>query len=261
MAVILSNFQRYDSLSTKSTTGHPQALTSKIEMGNFALGEGHPMKRQIMCRVVAAAVVVSAMGLLASPAAWATSGIHNFGGYSAAVTASASADITVPATSSLSCSSAQGVTVDLWVALTRGEYASNAGLNVQCIHGTPILFVSGAAGTLSFRFPVSGGDVISISVTESGAATTVTADDTTSTVSDSANFVGATTPLPSIVQFGAVSTSKAIPHFGPVTYSSVTADGTVLDSSVATSRRLTRSHPPGVGPGPLVSGSFTLTET
>jgi hypothetical protein len=46
-----------------------------------------------------------------------------------------------------------------------------------------------------------------------------------------------------------------------VTYSSVTADGTVLDSSVATSRRLTRSHPPGVGPGPLVSGSFTLTET
>jgi hypothetical protein len=72
--------------------------------------------------------------------------------------------------------------------------------------------------------------------------------------------VGATTK-PVLVQFGAISTSKTIPNFGPVTYSSVTVDGATLNPSVATTRHLTRGHPPGVGPSPLSSGSFTLTET
>jgi len=149
----------------------------------------------------------------------------------------------------------------MWVGLTRGQYAANAGLNVQCLRGTPLLYVSGAAGTLSFRFPVAGGDVITVTASESAAGTTVTADDTTSTVSDTANNVGTTTTNAMVVQFGATSTSKSLPNFGPVTYSSVTVDGATLAAAGATLRNLTRSHPPGVVPGPLSSGSFTLSET
>ncbi len=182
------------------------------------------MKRKIVGRVLASAMVVSAAGVVVSPGAWATKGIHNFGGYSAPMTASASADITVPASSSISCSSARAAIVDMWVGLTRGQFAANAGLNVQCIHGTPITFVSGAAGTASFRFPVSGGDVIAISASETSTVTSVSADDTTTSVNETANSVGAT-PTPTIVQFGANSTSKVIPNFGPVTFSSVTVDG------------------------------------
>jgi hypothetical protein len=219
------------------------------------------MNRRIACRVGAMAMVVLATGVVASPGAWATKGIHNFGGYSAPVVGAASADITVPATSSISCSSSKSTIVDMWVALTRGQFVANAGLNVQCVHGTPITFVSGAAGTASFRFPVSGGDVIAISTLESATATSVTANDTTTNVNETANSFGATTTPPTIVQFGATSTSKMLPNFGPVTFSSVTVDGVQLDPSVVTSRKLTRSHPPGVVPGPLSSGSFTLTET
>lgn len=214
-----------------------------------------------MCRVVAATMVVSAGGALVGPSASATTGIHNFGGYAAPVVASASATITVPAANTVSCSSPRASTVDMWVSLTRGQYAANAGLNVQCLRGTPLLYVSGGAGTLSFRFPVSGGDVISVMTSESATGTTVTAVDTTTTVSDTANSVGTTTINPTVVQFGATSTSKALPNFGPVTYSSVTVDGAPLAASSATARNLTRSHPPGVVPGPLSSGSFTLTET
>lgn len=214
-----------------------------------------------MCRVVAAAVVASAAGALVGPSAFATTGIHNFGGYAAPVVASASATITVPAASTITCSSPRATTVDMWVAITRGQYAANAGLNVQCIKGTPILFVSGAAGTVFFRFPVTGGDVISVSVSESPTATTANAVDTTSSEGDTANSVGTTTTNATVVQFGATSTSKSLPNFGPVTYSSVTVDGAPLAASSATVRNLTRSHPPGVVPGPLSAGSFTLTET
>ncbi len=172
----------------------------------------------------------------------------------------ASADIAVPAANSISCSSAKTSLVDLWVALTKGQYAANAGLNVECIRGTPITFVSGSAGTASFRFPVSGGDVISISTSETATSTSVTASNKTTNVNESASSLGASTG-PTLVQFGAISTAKTIPNFGPVTYSSVTVDGAPLDPSVVTTRHLTRGHPPGVGPGPISSGSFTLTET
>ena len=214
-----------------------------------------------MCRVVAAAMVVSAVGTVVGPSAWATTGIHNFGGYSAPMVASASATITVPAANTISCSSPKASTIDLWVALTRGQYAANAGLNVQCLRGSPLLYVSGGAGTLSFRFPSSAETSSSISTSESATATTVTAEDMTTTVSDTANFVGTTTTNPTLVQFGGISTSKTIPNFGPVAYSSVTVDGVQLAASSATARNLTRSHPPGLVPGPLASGSFTLTET
>jgi hypothetical protein len=46
-----------------------------------------------------------------------------------------------------------------------------------------------------------------------------------------------------------------------VVFSSATVDGNPLVASIATSRNLTRGHPPGVVPGPISSGSFTLTET
>jgi hypothetical protein len=218
------------------------------------------MKRKIMCRVVVAAMVVSATGALASPSAWATKGIHNFGGYSAPVIATASADITVPATDTISCSSAKSAIVDTWVALTRGQYAANAGLVVKCAVGSELTYIAGAAGTLSFRFPVNGGDVISIAVSETATATTVTAVDTTTSVSDSANFIGATI-LPTIVQFGATSTTKTFPSFGSEVFSSAEVDGAPLGTAPTTLRKLTRSHPPNVVPGPISSGSFSLSET
>jgi len=217
------------------------------------------MKKKIVCRLLATAVVVSAAGVLAGPTAWATRGIHNFGGYSAPVVANASADITVPAASSISCSAPAASTVDLWVGLTRGQLAANAGVNIQCVHGSPIMFVSGSAGTASFRFPVFGGDVIAVSTSETASGTMATAQDTTTTVNATANSVGATV-LPTIVQFGAVSTSKTIPNLGPVTYSSVTVDGTQLSSSAATARNFVRGKPPDMVPGALSSGTFTLTE-
>ena len=75
-------------------------------------------------------------------------------------------------------------------------------------------------------------------------------------------MVGTTaTPPPLLAQFGATSVSKSIPNVGPVTFNAVTVDGTQLVQSVATTRKLSRSHPPGVFPGPIVGGSFTLTET
>jgi hypothetical protein len=218
------------------------------------------MKGKMLGRVVSVVVVVAATGLLASPPAWATTGIHNFGGYSAPVIANASADITVPAAGSMSCSSTTTAMVDSWVALTRGQYASNAGIGVKCSRGSSTAFVLGAAGTLSFRFPVNGGDVISVSVSETATATTVTAVDTTTSVSDAAVSVGATI-LPTIVQFGATSTTRTLPVFGPETYTNVTVDGTQLAPSSATLRKLNRSHPPNAIPGPLASGSFTLSET
>jgi hypothetical protein len=221
---------------------------------------GHPMNKKIASRVVAIAVVVSATGVLVSPTAWATKGIHNFGGYSAPVVGAASADITVPAASSISCSSAKTSLVEMWVALTRGAFVANAGLNVQCIHGTPITNVTGAAGTASFRFPVNGGDVISISTSETATSTSVTASDTTTGVNETANSLGSSL-APTVVQFGAISTSKTLPNFGPITYSSVTVDGAQIDPTVSTQRKLTRGHPPGVIPGALASGSFTLTES
>jgi len=61
------------------------------------------MTRRIMYRVFAAAMVVSATGAVVGPSAWATTGIHNFGGYAAPVVASASATITVPAANTISC--------------------------------------------------------------------------------------------------------------------------------------------------------------
>jgi len=219
------------------------------------------MNRRILGWAVVAALALTAVGAVVSPSAWASKGIHNFGGYSAPVVAAASATITVPAANTISCSSPKAATIDMWVALTRGQYAANAGFNVQCVHGSPIMFLSGAAGTLSFRFPVFAGDVISVTVSESAAATIVTAQDMTTTVSDSANSLGTTATTPTVVQFGATAISKTLPVFGPVTYSSITVDGAPIDSSTVTSRNLTRSHPPNVLPGPLSSGSFTLTET
>jgi hypothetical protein len=218
------------------------------------------MKRTIVCRVVITAMVVSATGILAGSPAWASKGIHNFGGYSAVVVGSASADITAPAAGSTSCSSAKSSQVDVWVALTRGQFVANAGVNIQCIHGIAVTFVSGAAGTASFRFPVNGGDAISITTSETATATSVRASDTTTNVNETANSLGSST-APSLVQFGAISTSKSLPNFGPMTFSSVTVDGTILDPSAATLRKLSRSHPPGVVPSTLSSGSFTLTET
>ncbi len=212
-----------------------------------------------MSRVVAIAMVISAGGVVTSPGAWATLGIHNFGGYSAPVVGTASADITVPAASSLSCSSPKSTTVDIWVALTRGAFVANAGLDIQCVKGAPITYVSAAAGTATFRFPVYGGDVISISTSETAQGTSVTATDTTTSVNATANSVGSPT-TPTIVQFGATSTSTSVPNFGPVTYSSVTVDGAQLSPSVVTLRKLSRSHPPDVIPGPLSGGSFTLAE-
>jgi hypothetical protein len=240
-------------IATATTPGHV-----KMGMRKRRIGEGYGMREKIACRVVAGAVVVAATALLATPAAWA--GTTNFGGYVASVVASASADVTVPATNTLSCSNPNPSLVDMWVALTKGQYAANGGVNVQCIHGTPIVYVSGSAGTASFRFPVNGGDVIAVSVSETSKGTTVTAADTTSAVNETANSVGAST-LPTLVQFGATSVSKILPHFGPVTYSSVTVDGAQLQPSSATLHKLSRSHPPGVVPGPLSSGSFTLKET
>jgi hypothetical protein len=217
--------------------------------------------RRIMCRFVATAMVVSATAVLTGPAAFATKGIHNFGGYAAPVVANASATITVPAANSISCSSTKAINVDMWVALTRGQYAANAGLVVKCTGGSALTYISGDAGTVSFRFPVSPGDVVDVSVSESASGTTVSATDTNSTVSDTASYVGVTTPTTMIVQFGATSTSKAIPNFGPVTYNAMTVDGAPIVASSATQRNLSRSHPPGAIPGPLSNGSFTLTET
>jgi hypothetical protein len=206
-------------------------------------------------------MVVSAMAVLTGPAAFATKGIHNFGGYAAPVVASASATITVPSATSISCASTKQINVDMWVALTRGQYAANAGLMVKCTAGSALTFISGDAGTVSFRFPVNAGDIVDLSVSESASGTTATATDTTSTVSDTANYVGVTTPTAMVVQFGATSTTKAIPNFGPVTYNAVTVDGSQIVPSSATQRVLSRSHPPGAVPGPLSNGSFTLTET
>jgi hypothetical protein len=218
------------------------------------------MKRKIMCRVVATAMVVSATGVLASPA-WASKGIHNFGGYAAPVVATVSGTITVPAADSISCASTKAINVDLWVALTRGQYAANAGLVVKCTGGSPLTYISGDAGTVSFRFPVSAGDVVNVTTSESASGTSVTADDTTSTVNDTANYVGVTAPTAMIAQIGATSTSKSIPNFGPTTFSNIMVDGTQLAASSATQRNLSRSHPPGAIPGPLAGGAFTLTET
>jgi hypothetical protein len=214
------------------------------------------MKRHILGRVLATVVVVSAVALMAGPDAWA--GTSNFAGYTTAVVGAASADVTVPAANSLSCSSSQAGEMEFWVALLKGQYAAEAGVYVQCVKGSPLTYVAGTAGTASFRFPVNGGDAVTLSVSETATATAVTADDTTSTVNEISNFLGATT-TPTVVDFGAYSISKKLPIFGPVTYSSAQVDGVPLAAPPATLHKLVRSHQ-GVHAGTLSSGSFTLTE-
>jgi hypothetical protein len=211
-------------------------------------------------RVVVTGVIFVTMALAMSPDAWAKT--TTFGGYVATATASASADITVPAASSITCSSTQASMIEFEVALLKGEYPAQAGLVIDCVKGSPITYVIGSVGTASVRFTVNGGDVIAISVSETGTATTLTADDTTTTVNETANFTGATT-TPTGVQFGATSTAKTLPRNGPVTFSSVDVDGVQLVAANATERKLVRSknHPPGIVPGAISSGSFTLSDT
>ena len=214
------------------------------------------MKRHILGKVLAVVVVVSSMGLVASPDAWA--GTTNFAGYTTAVVGAASANVTVPPADSVSCSSSQAGAMEFWVALLKGQYVAQAGVYVQCVKGSPLTYVAGTAGTASFRFPVNGGDVVALSVSETATATAVTADDTTSTVNEISNFLGATT-TPTVVDFGAYSISKKLPIFGPVTYSSAQVDGVQLAAPPATLHKLVRSHQ-GVHAGTLSAGTFTVTE-
>jgi hypothetical protein len=213
--------------------------------------------RRATASVVVIVVVLLAAEVMTSAPAWAKD--SNFGGYSAPVTGSVAADIALPAASTFSCTTPKTVTVDLWASLTRGQYVANAGVNVECVKGVPVTFVSGAAGTGSFRFSVAPGDIVSVSMSETPTGTTVNATDTTSGVNATLNYLGTSTG-PTIAQFGATSTSKVLPHFGAVTYSSCTVDGNPLTSSEATLRKLVRSHPPVEVPGPISGGSFTLTQ-
>jgi hypothetical protein len=206
--------------------------------------------------VVLTVLVVAAAELLTTTPAWAKD--SNFGGYAAPVVATVSADITVPASSSLDCTTPSFAGVDLWVALTRGEYPANGGVNIDCEKGQPIAFASGAAGAGTFRFPVNGGDVISVSASETASQTTVTTTDTTTGVTDTLTYLGASTG-PTVAQFGATTTTKTLPIFGDVTYSSCMVDGSTLTASQVTARKLVHSHQ-GVVPGAFSGGSFTLTE-
>jgi hypothetical protein len=217
------------------------------------------MKKKIMGRVVVTATVILTMVLLAGPDAWANTTV--FGGYVAPATASASGDLTVPASSSITCRSTMAASVKFSLGLSKGQYPISAGFVVQCIKGSPIIYVAASAGTASFRFAANGGDVIAVSMSETASATTVTATDTTTTVNETANFTGATS-APSDAVIGASTTTKSLPLCGPVTFSSLQVDGSPLVSSEATSHKLIRakSHAPGEDPGPLSSGSFTLTQ-
>jgi hypothetical protein len=207
--------------------------------------------------VVVTIVVLFAAEVITSAPAWAKD--SNFGGYAAPVVGSVSADITLPAASTFSCTSPSTDSVDVWASLTRGEYPANAGVIVECVKGAPVTFVAGAAGTGSFRFSVAPGDVVSVSMSETTSGTKVSAIDTTSGVNATLSYLGTSTG-PTVAQFGATSTSKVLPHFGTVTYSSCTVDGSPLTSAEATTRKLVRSHPPVEVPGPISGGSFTLTQ-
>jgi hypothetical protein len=218
------------------------------------------MKPTTLGKVVAAALVVASTGVLASPTAWGVQANPNFAGYQESVVANASADITVPATSALGCPTVKELIVTSWVALLKGQYAAYTGLVVKCINGSPIMYVSGVAGTVSFHFPVNGGDVVSLSASETATATTVTAEDTNTTANAAISFAGGT-PTPTVVDIGAFSTSTKIPEFGSLTFSSVEVDGTTLPSSATTTHRISRHHKPVVTAGPVSSGSFTLTES
>lgn len=167
----------------------------------------------------------------------ATSSV-SFGGYTAAPSGvnTVSGDMTVP---SVTCTSAvvhQGLVAEIKIggSLTLAE----ALIDTNCVKGSAVYFVSGAAGLVTFRLPASPGDVIAVTATESPTAgTSVTATDTTSGLSDTAGSPGA---IAKNVQIGTTFYPQAtlIPTFTSVSFTSVNVDGAPLSAASPVSSNL-----------------------
>ena len=143
-----------------------------------------------------------------------------------------------------------------------GQAPASAVLQVQCVKGSIVYYVSATVGLAQFRFPVEPGDSVNLSVGQTDGVVTAAATDTTSSTTESASAPVASpggVPLDEVLGVTSGATELPTVTGGQIDFSGTSVDGSTLsDAAVPTdlvkknATVLTASSPTG--------GAFTVTQ-
>jgi hypothetical protein len=193
--------------------------------------------------IVVLCALAVALGTLAAPAAAASRAapfIHLFGGYIAnpAGVDSVSGDVTVPA---ITCTTPKPQELNAIVGLMGANTEAQAGVDSECLHGSPLYSAGGTAGLVTFHIPVSAGDTVAITAQQTSSGTTVTETDLNSSLSATAKAPGA---VPTRAELGNFFNRRtvSIPTFGTEGFTDAMVDGSALGDSNPTQENLRIKH-------------------
>ncbi|HEY5110252.1 MAG TPA: hypothetical protein VII96_11650, partial [Acidimicrobiales bacterium] len=214
--------------------------------------------RVVLGGAAALAVVVPAVSLTPSASAGGTKLPDNpVAGYTVAGSGSGATTVTVP--SSVTCTSPSSQAVSSGVVVSGSNSGATATVVIQCSKGSLLEYVFGTAGLAQFRFPVAAGDVVTVAAGHGSGATTASASDATSGVSESATAPGGTATGTLI---GAASASKVAPTFASLSFTGSTIGLGSLGSVSPVGSDMVKGHATVVQTGALsLDGTaFTLTQ-
>ncbi len=178
--------------------------------------------------------------------------------------ASVSTTLVVPAATCSSASSGLNSGVTIWDSPSPpvssvAQSPAGAELQIQCLKGSLIEFVSASAGLASFRFPVNAGDSVNLSASQSGGTATASATDTTTATTESASSAASGTPALEVL--GATNGGTTLPVIigGSIGFSAASFDGTTL-SDAAVPINMVRKNTTVLTTSASSSGAFTITQ-
>jgi hypothetical protein len=214
------------------------------------VGKTHFMSDRFRPRALGAALIVCA-GVLGTVAGTTNAGAatavvnrsanrSSFGGYFATPSglSSVSADFTVPA---VTCSTVKPQDLVTVVLIGGNGVNTQAGANSDCQRGSPIYSAGGGAGLVTFHLPVSPGDLISVTASQTASGASVTETDMTTSLTATASAPGATATK---AEIGNVFNreSVSIPTFSSESFSASMIDGSALGSGANTGTDMKGKH-------------------
>jgi hypothetical protein len=219
-------------------------------------------QRSLGAALIAFSSVLALVGGTTDVAGAATAHVARsaFGGYyaSPAGVTTVSGEFVVP---TVTCSTVKPQDLVSLVEITGGGLSTQAGANSACQRGSPIYSAGGAAGLVTFHLPVSPGDLISVTATQTASGATVSETDTTTSLTATASAPGATATR---VEVGNLFNREdvSIPSFSTESFSAAMTDGVAIGTVNPTGTNMKGKHGKVlISTGPLSSDGTSFTTT
>jgi Tfp pilus assembly protein PilW len=169
-----------------------------------------------------------------------------------------SGDFVVP---TVTCTTVKPQDLVSIVEISGGGLSTQAGANAGCQKGSPIYTAGGAAGLVTFHLPVSPGDVISVTATQSASGASVTETDTNSSLTATVSAPGA---IATRVEVGNLFNREdvSIPTFSTESFSGAMVDGAAFGTVSYTETPMKgKRRKILISTGPLSSDGTSFTTT